>query len=270
MNDTKVAIYKDGIVILGSWPGVKPVIERWQKIEEQQCPLIITDPPYGNIVKNHWDKYSTAKGLATEQIQQAKALESLAYDGAALYWFGGYGKVGFRPFFIFLACLELHSAWNLSMPIVWGKKRAYGTEHNYLATREEIAFCIKGDIKKPRLFNKPLLDIKRGYAGYSKKYPAKSEYKRRTAVWTDVTELLRGKIHVAQKPLDLLKIPIEVHTKPGEHVIDPFAGSGSTGVAARELGRKFVLVEQDKESFDIILSRLGDPVMYGDANEQLR
>ena len=77
-------------------------------------------------------------------------------------------------------------------------------------------------------------------------------------------EIFRGKVHVAQKPIDLLKIPIEVHTSPGEYVLDPFAGSGSTGVAARELDRKFVLVEKEEENFKIILSRLGETSVIGE------
>lgn len=88
------------------------------------------------------------------------------------------------------------------------------------------------------------------------KYPAKSEYKRRTNVWMDITEILRGKLHTAQKPERLHEIIIETHTKPGEWVLDPFAGSGTTGLAARKLGRKFILVEADRKSFELCLRRL--------------
>jgi len=94
------------------------------------------------------------------------------------------------------------------------------------------------------------------------KYPAKSEFLRRTNVWADVTEIMRGKTHVNQKPDRLMEIPIEVHTEPGEWVLDPFAGSGTTAIAARKLGRRFVIVEQDPDNFDRIVSRL-----RGEVNE---
>ena len=86
--------------------------------------------------------------------------------------------------------------------------------------------------------------MKRGYAGYNKDYPAKSEFLRRTNVWTDVTELFRGKIHPAEKPSRLAEIMIETSSLPGEWVLDPFAGSGSTGVAAANLGRPCLLIEE--------------------------
>lgn len=61
---------------------------------------------------------------------------------------------------------------------------------------------------------------------------------------------------VAEKPTKLAEIMIETHTRKGDTVLDPFAGSGSTGSAARNLGRKFILIERDKKNFDIIVRRL--------------
>lgn len=98
--------------------------------------------------------------------------------------------------------------------------------------------------RRPNVFNVPLLEDKRGYAGYNPDYPAKSEFKRRTNVWTDITELFRGKIHPTEKPSRLAEVMIEVSSKPGDLVIDLFAGSGSTGVAAEKLGRSAILVEK--------------------------
>jgi DNA modification methylase len=115
---------------------------------------------------------------------------------------------------------------------------------------------VLGDHKHPRKFEIPLLDTKRGYAGYNKKYPAKSEYLRRTNIWDDVTEILSGKTHVNQKPVELMNIPIRIHTEPGEWVLDPFAGSGTTAHAARGLGRRFVVIEQDATNFEKMVAGL--------------
>lgn len=101
---------------------------------------------------------------------------------------------------------------------------------------------VKGE--KPKTFNIPLLDEKRGYAGYNADYPAKSEFLRRTNVWTDVTELFKGKIHPAEKPSRLAEIMIETSSNPDDLVVDFFAGSGSTGVAAQKLNRRCILIEQ--------------------------
>ena len=128
--------------------------------------------------------------------------------------------------------------------------------HNYLSTREELLFLIKGNIKRPATFNIPLLETRRGYSGYNKKYPAKSEFYRRTNVWMDVTEIFSGKVHPTQKPLRVAEIPIEVSSSPGEWVIDPFAGSMTTAWAAQKLGRRWICVEKDPDMFDSAVEAL--------------
>jgi site-specific DNA-methyltransferase (adenine-specific) len=61
-----------------------------------------------------------------------------------------------------------------------------------------------------------------------------------------------------QKPLGILRRIIAASSAKGDWVLDFFAGSGTTGVAARELGRKFVLVDKNPESIQVISSRLVD------------
>jgi len=54
------------------------------------------------------------------------------------------------------------------------------------------------------------------------------------------------KLHSTEKPLPLLERIVTACTRPGDVVIDPFAGTGTTGEAAFRLGRRFVLIEQDR------------------------
>lgn len=65
-----------------------------------------------------------------------------------------------------------------------------------------------------------------------------------------------GGLHPAQKPLQLMRALIELTTLPGHVVIDPFAGSGSTVVAAQELGRRYLAIEQDPRLCEVISQRL--------------
>jgi len=59
-----------------------------------------------------------------------------------------------------------------------------------------------------------------------------------------------------QKPLGILRRIIQASSKKGDTVLDFFAGSGTTGVAASELGRNFILVDENPEAIQVILSRL--------------
>ncbi|MFM5894154.1 MAG: DNA-methyltransferase [Novosphingobium sp.] len=63
-------------------------------------------------------------------------------------------------------------------------------------------------------------------------------------------------LHPTQKPVRLMQALIELSTRKGQLVVDPFAGSGTTGVAAKGLGRKFLMFEKSKEFCGIIDQRL--------------
>jgi site-specific DNA-methyltransferase (adenine-specific) len=59
-----------------------------------------------------------------------------------------------------------------------------------------------------------------------------------------------------QKPVGILRRIIQASSKPGDVILDFFAGSGTTGFVANELGRRFILVDQNPESIQVIKDRL--------------
>jgi site-specific DNA-methyltransferase (adenine-specific) len=63
-------------------------------------------------------------------------------------------------------------------------------------------------------------------------------------------------VHRTEKPVDLLKELISTYTNPGDLVLDNTMGSGSTGVAALELDRRFIGIEMDLEYFDLAVERI--------------
>jgi site-specific DNA-methyltransferase (adenine-specific) len=63
-------------------------------------------------------------------------------------------------------------------------------------------------------------------------------------------------LHPTQKPIRLMQALIELTTLKGQLVVDPFAGSGTTGVAAKSLGRNFLMIERSPEFCKIIDRRL--------------
>ena len=76
------------------------------------------------------------------------------------------------------------------------------------------------------------------------------------------------KIHPTQKPINLLKKLIEIFTDPGDIVIDPCAGSGSTLYAAYELGRHSYGFEVDKAIYEEAMQKMILPLF--NRSEQIR
>ena len=60
-----------------------------------------------------------------------------------------------------------------------------------------------------------------------------------------------------QKPLGVLRRIIQASTNPDDWVLDPFAGSGTTGAAAKDLGRRFVMIDSHDEAITLMRGRLG-------------
>lgn len=69
--------------------------------------------------------------------------------------------------------------------------------------------------------------------------------------------------HPTEKPVSLMREIILDFTKPGDVVLDPFMGSGTTGIACVQLGRRFIGVELDPRYFEIAHQRIRDAQMQG-------
>ena len=67
-----------------------------------------------------------------------------------------------------------------------------------------------------------------------------------------------GVDHPSVKPTDLMERLIEVFSKRGQTVLDPFTGSGTTGIACARTGRKFVGFEIDRGYFDLAARRIAE------------
>lgn len=71
------------------------------------------------------------------------------------------------------------------------------------------------------------------------------------------SEKIYGK-HPTQKPVELLERIVLASTNPGDLILDPFMGSGTTGVAALKHGRRFVGIDMESQYVELAEKRLYD------------
>ena len=77
------------------------------------------------------------------------------------------------------------------------------------------------------------------------------------ATWThNISKGTARPDHPCPKPLPLMLELVRLFTDPGDTILDPFMGSGTTGVACVELGRNFIGIEKDKKWFDVAQQRI--------------
>jgi site-specific DNA-methyltransferase (adenine-specific) len=89
--------------------------------------------------------------------------------------------------------------------------------------------------------------------------------KRPTDVWFHTIVPTNGREktgYPTQKPEGVLRRIVAASSRPGGWCLDPFAGSGTLGAVCRQLGRRFVLVDESPVAAEVIRARLGQPVAH--------
>ncbi len=94
------------------------------------------------------------------------------------------------------------------------------------------------------------------YVIFARKGKAKSIFNPSSKTCHSFDNVSLGRVHPTQKPVDLMQHYIRNSSEIGDVVLDPFMGSGSTGVAAKNLNRKFIGIELDEEYFEIARDRI--------------
>lgn len=160
------------------------------------------------------------------------------------------------------------TGWVFQNLIIWRKKTsAIPNGFRFSKQHQIIIFSTRGE--KPRVFNKLRIDLP---------IPPEYRYKRvngvyLTDVWDDIRELTSGyyagnepirdnkgsRLHKQQSPVALLLRIILSSTMPGDTILDPFAGTGTTLVVAHQLERNSIGIEIDPDYVKIIEERLKYP-----------
>src|SRR5690554_371718 len=77
-----------------------------------------------------------------------------------------------------------------------------------------------------------------------------------TDIWRDIDFYKEKRVHSTQKPLKLIQRLILASSNEGDIVLDPFAGSGSTAIAALQLKRNYITIEADEAYYKEVLNRI--------------
>ena len=120
-----------------------------------------------------------------------------------------------------------------------------------LKKREDIPYCHGSTGTSARFFKQLLFDPQTVSSIY---YQAKASTNDRSCGGTVEN------VHPTVKSRYLMKYLIQLITPPNGTVLDPFAGSGTTALACKELNRNYICIEKEREYVDIIHQRLNTPI----------
>ncbi|MEY4503574.1 MAG: hypothetical protein RLZZ576_828 [Actinomycetota bacterium] len=141
--------------------------------------------------------------------------------------------------------------------IIWAYDYGAKAQNRWPAKHDTILVYVKNP--KTYYFNNAEVD-REPYMAPGLVTPEKQAAgKLPTDVWWHTIVSPTGKEktgYPTQKPLGILRRAIQASSKPGDLVLDFFAGSGTTGAAAAELGRRFILIDKNPESIAVVAKRL--------------
>lgn len=222
--------------------------DAYQKIKDFQkeklmVDHIITDPPYNISKDNNFSTMNSANRQGVDFGEWDKEFDLYS-------WIDQYSKI-LRPggsFIIFASYRYLSYVINtiekdkkmvVKDILKWIKSNPMPRNINrrYVQDTEFAVWAVKKG--KKWIFNKP------DNVPYL-----------RAEFHTPVVSGKERTKHPTQKSLQLMEDIIKIHTNENEVVLDPFMGSGTTGVAALELNRDFIGVELEKEYYNIAKNRM--------------
>jgi len=222
--------------------------------------LTFLDPPFNQGKDyNYFDDEQHPKVYWRWLKEVIGLIYKATVNGGAIYFMQREKNVGW------MMKVLTETGWTFQNLIIWKKfTSAVPCSFRFGKQYQVIVFATKG--AKPRVFNKLRID-----------YPLRPNYKYKRAngiyvtdIWDDIRELTSGyfagdealrdekgnRIHTQQSPVALLLRIILSSTKVGDLVFDPFAGTGTTLVVARQLKRRSIGIEIDPFYVEVIKRRL--------------
>jgi site-specific DNA-methyltransferase (adenine-specific) len=223
-------------------------------IPDKSINLVIVDPPYG-INYAAWDNFNDFIGFTEKWV--GECFRVLKDDGS-FYSFMGWSNVS--EFKLLLDKYGTIRNW-----ITWARTKGRGSSKNYKSMKEEILYYTKGN---RFTWNEQKL-LKYHITPYTKDGKPRGWFTNEDGIkcrWTGLGNVWHYTIpffamkefnaHPTQKPLLMIERIIISSSNEGDIILDPFAGSGTTGVACKNLNRNYILIEKEPEYIDIINKRL--------------
>jgi len=241
-------------------------VEAMNALPEKSVDLVFADPPYNlqlggdllrpdnsrvDAVDDDWDRFASFEAYDAFTRSWLAACRRVMKDDATLWVIGSYHNI----FRVGVAVQDL-GFWVLN-DVVWRKANPMP---NFKGTRftnahETMIWAAKSRGQRRYTFNYDALKV------------SNDDLQMRSDWLIPLCtgeERIKGpdgaKAHPTQKPEALLHRVLMASTRPGDVVLDPFFGVGSTGAAAKRLGRKFIGIERDEGYAALARQRIAEVI----------
>jgi site-specific DNA-methyltransferase (adenine-specific) len=245
-------------------------LDQMKSINDKSYQLIIADPPYFQVlVDESWDnQWKDEKEYLDWSMQWISECGRLLKDDGLFYIFGQLGKREHAWLHLMSQAtreLQFHDL------IIWDRIVGYNERYDSFTPSYEMILVLRKSNQDKPYFNKDAVRLaydEKTIETYlkDKRYKdkdARREHLNKGKYSTNIirTPSLKGvskeKVgHPSQKTIKLIQDLILSSSKEGDHVFDPFLGSGTTAYVAQQHKREWTGIEKNKDYIDIIKKRV--------------
>tara|TARA_B100000214_G_scaffold105298_1_gene73924 strand:- start:1152 stop:2282 length:1131 start_codon:yes stop_codon:yes gene_type:complete len=236
-------------------------IEVLNQMPEESVDLIFADPPYnlqlaGELLRpnnskvmgvdNDWDQFNSFKEYDEFSKKWLKACQRVLKQTGSLWVIGSYHNI-----FRIGSVLQDLGFWILN-DIIWRKTNPMPNfrGRRFTNAHETLIWCGKNSSAKGYTFNYDSMK------SLNEGLQMRSDWLLPLCTGTERLKRNGQKAHPTQKPESLISRVILSTSKPGDLIVDPFSGSGTTSAVAKRFSRRFIGIEKSKEYVEISRQRL--------------
>lgn len=231
---------------------------------------VIADPPYFRVLLDEdWDTaWDTPDAYLEWTLSWVKQCEKLLKPDGLFYIFGQLGK---REHIWLHTCSMLSKEMQFHDMIIWDRAVGYNERSDSFTPQYEMVLVLRHKDGPTPFFNKDAVRLPYEEATIQtylkdKRYKdkeAREEHLRKGKYATNLQRIpsLKGAAkekvgHPSQKPIALIRNLIASSSRPGDMILDPFLGSGTTAVVAEEMNRAWVGVEMNGDYVTMAMDRV--------------
>jgi site-specific DNA-methyltransferase (adenine-specific) len=239
------------------------------KLEESTIDLTVTSPPYDNLRTYNGNNDQWGESVWKSIIEE---LYTVTKEGGVVVWVVGDATIkGSETGTSFKQALwAMQCGFNLHDTMIWQKSSVFAYDPRNMRYKSSFEYMFVMSKGKPNTYNpfkdepvknagKPN-DGNRGRDAKGKKRKGSklifNDFQDRYNIWKYSVGGKKNFDHPAIFPEQLAHDHIISWSNEGDTVLDPFMGSGTTGVACKNLDRDFIGIELDKDYFEIAKERI--------------
>jgi len=238
-------------IILGS-------SEQMREIPDYSLHLMVTSPPY-NVTKAYDHDLSLAEYLQLLRGVFSETYRVLVNGGRACINVANLGRKPYIPLSDYISMMMIEIGFLMRGEIVWSKSAGAGVSMAWGSWQSASNPVLRDTHEYILVFSK---------GAFSRKKPADKEdtiqreqfMEWTKSVWRMNPESATKVGHPAPFPVELPYRLIQLYTFTGDVVLDPFMGSGTTAIAARQAGRKYVGYELEAEYVRLAEERIASSI----------